>query len=794
MKKTNTRLIFAFLLVLVLAALMAVAAFAATPGTGYCVNSENKQTNIKWTMEENGVLTFEIDAAATDKVQTTALYGKDPVTGSTNGWDKCLPTFAEAVKIVIGDGITNVAGFSALPKLQQVELAASVTKLVGATFECSRALQSVYIRGTEPTTGLFDFSNIVSFGGYCCDGVQLMTKVVLNANLAGELPIEVLKGTKLSEIEIPAGVTLIKNNAFMQTHSLKIVTVLGMETTFESDDVFKNNNTYPAIKAKAGSKAAEFAKANGYTFIDLDTGEETKGTKLTTGDSTGGNQGGTSGGTTTPSGNLPEFKHDGATLWGHSSGKYNGGDIINTYWAYYDDTKTLEFVSATTKYNETGALSHVDKEYTNWGEYKDQIEHIIVGDYIVKISGSAFQNYTSLIDVKIGKSVNQIDGNAFTGCTSLTTIWRDGTERIEGRADLRGLQKVNNIISGTNVNEVILPNNTKELSVDLPPSVKTIWNNNLTPELIEYAKTNLFNLQNINNPEEIHEFWIYVDPTLPACGGRSVFSFDEATGTMTIHGAGAIDDIVNYYGGGSKKQPWFSIRQNVKHIVLSDNITTIGKYAFCEFTNLETVQIPAGDIEILNAAFEKCHNLKSIYRAGTEPIEGTADLRNVHALNSWTFAYDWLIANIIVSPQVEKIGSSVFEENINLANIYGTPGSFAETYATENGKTFFDVSANTPQPITCTPPETTAAETETEEPETTLAPDTTAAPDTETETETADTTAAPETMPIFVDEGDASASSSSNMLPIIIAVVAVVVVAAVVVVVIIVAKKKKAAK
>ena len=212
-------------------------------------------------------------------------------------------------------------------------------------------------------------------------------------------------------------------------------------------------------------------------------------------------------------------------------------------------------------------------------------------------------------------------------------------------------------------------------------------------------------------------------------------------------------------------------------------------YAFCEFVNLETVQLPAGDIEILNAAFEKCHNLKSIYRAGTEPIEGTADLRNVHTINSWTLAYDWLIANVIVSPQVSKISSSVFEENVSLANIYGTPGSFAETYAAENGKTFYDIASNVPQPITCTPPESTETIADT-----TLAPETTGDPlDTETETNT-ETGNDFESMPTFVDEGDVSDSSSGSVLPIIIAAVAAVVVIAVVVVIVVVFKKKKATK
>ncbi len=799
MKKTSTRLLITFVLILVFASILAVATFAAIPGTGYCVNMENKQTNIKWTMEENGVLTFEIAPAATDKVQTTALYGMDPMTGTKNSWAKCLPTFGEAVKIVIGDGITEIEGFSAMEKLNQVEIPTSLVRLGYSAFQCSRVIKSIYIRGTEPVDGLYDFSNITSFGQYACDSAEALSKVKLNPNYEGVLEFEQFKNTALTQVEIPAGVTVIKDNAFMKTKKLTIMTFLGMETTFESSNVLKDNKTFPAIKAKAGSKMAEFAKANGFTFIDLDTGEKTVGTKPTTGAPTDGEQGGNQsenqvgpqGGTTTPpTSEITEFDPEGATIWGHSSGEYNGSPIIDTYWAYYQETKTLEFVSATTKYNETGTIKNVDAEYTNWEEYKDEIEHVIVGDNIVKVSGNAFKGYPALIDVRLGSHVSQIDGGAFTGCSSLTTVWWNGTERVEGRVDLRSVTKFNTILGGTSVREVFLPKNVKEISYDMPSSIITIWVYEITPELIAFGEKNLFNIGNVNNPNEFYENWIYVDLTLPSCGGRCRFGFDEATGTLTVYGAGNIDDIVNYYGGGSKKQPWFSIRQNVKHIVISEKITTIGKYAFCEFTNLETVQLPAGDIKILNAAFEKCHNLKSVYIAGTEPIEGTADLRNVHELNSWTFAYDWLIANIIVSPQVEKIGTSVFEENIsiNLAGVYGTPGSYAEQYAADNGKAFYDIASNIPQPITCTPPETTVADTETEAPKTTKAPETTVTPET---TVVPETTVTPETMPIFVD-ADEDSESSVSVLPII-AVIVVVVVAAVIVVIVVISKKKKAA-
>ncbi len=293
------------------------------------------------------------------------------------------------------------------------------------------------------------------------------------------------------------------------------------------------------------------------------------------------------------------------------------------------------------------------------------------------------------------------------------------------------------------------------------------------------------------------------DPTLPTCGPSSAFGFDEATGTLTVYGLGKISDIVNYYGGGSKHQPWFSIRDNVKHIIISDGITSIGKYAFCQFTNLETVQIPASDnFEILSGAFEKCSKLKSVYLSGTDPIEGTVDIRNVHTINPWTFAYDFLIANVIISPKVEKIGTSVFEENItaNLANVYGTPGSYAESYAAENGLTFNDISASAPQPITCTPPEPTVLETDTDAPDTTVleteagAPETTVAPEPDAE-QPEESVDAPETSGLNDSQqgskdDDASTDGNSDILPIII-IAALVVVAAVVVAIIVAAKKKK---
>ncbi|MBR3966816.1 MAG: leucine-rich repeat protein [Clostridia bacterium] len=714
-----------FTFCLILSVIFTLSSFALNVGSGYMKGTDGKETNIKWTMASDGLLTFEIDTSATDKVQSTIIPRRDPNDGSIGAWDKCLPTFEGATKVIVGDGITELNGLIFLKNLKQVEIPTSLVTMGAAAFETCIALESIYIRGTEPVIGTFDLSKITKFGDFVFDGCRSASKLILSPDLSGAIPIEFIKGaSKITELEIPEGVTKLNNKSLSALSGLKTLVVLGIDTEIASDEVFSGASTYPAIKAKANSKAAEFAKANGYTFIDIDSGETTKGTKPLTGESTG-----TSSGTTTPGSSTPEaptsgkFDPEGATLWGHSTRPYNGGLIVDTWWAYYDDTKTLEFVSNTTAYNETGVIGDVDSEYTNWHEYKDVIEHIIVGDNIHKISGGAFQGYSALKDVRIGKTLNQIDPTVFTDCTSLTTIWRNNGERIEGRANLKGIIKIQDAYKNTAFSEIVLSREINELTVALSPSIKTIYAQEITDSLIEYAKANLYNLQSAVDPNILYEYWVYVDPALPSCGGRSVFSFDEATGTLTVQGGGKIDDIVNYYGGGSKNQPWFDIKHSVKHIIIDDKITSIGKYAFCEFSNLETVQIPNSEsFEILNATFEKCHKLKSIYRSGNEPIEGTIDIRNVSELHPWTFAYDWLIANIIVSPNISKIGSSTFEENItvNLKGVYGTPGSFAETYAKDNSLDFYDISTNTPEPITCNPPEITSEKDETTSPETNL--------------------------------------------------------------------------
>ena len=475
----------------------------------------------------------------------------------------------------------------------------------------------------------------------------------------------------------------------------------------------------------------------------------------------------------------------GATAYGSMKSTYT-----DNWWVYFQDTKTLYFYAKKNSgYNEVGILGHCE-DGAGWSAYKEEIEHVVIGPAIHKLNAQFALGMTNLKDIEMTSNITQAAGT-FEDNFNLTTIFLTGMEKVEGQAVLASAKtnfKLN--LSGTGIKSVNMGSSAWAFIGNIVPGPKTstLIFDAPSDAHIAYCQENYLNLKD-SSDKSYGEWYVEVPEGLPFCGDTAVFDFDEATGTLYILGKGTVSDVANYWGGGSKNQHWFSIRDNIKHVVVGDYITAIGKYSFTECKNLETVQLPAKEgFVILNAAFEDCHNLKSVYIKGNQPIEGTADLSLINEFESYMFADCFLIANAVINENVKKIGVSVFDNCVNLQNIYGVPGSYAEEYATKNEFTFFDKAANTPQPIKCEPPAETTEPIETTD---TVAPETTDTVAPETTTPVEPDTTAPETQPVGGD--DQNEEKPNSILPIIIIVAAVVVVAIVVVVVII-AKKKKAPK
>ena len=115
--------------------------------------------------------------------------------------------------------------------------------------------------------------------------------------------------------------------------------------------------------------------------------------------------------------------------------------------------------------------------------------------------------------------------------------------------------------------------------------------------------------------------------TCGANGDNLRWTFDGSTGTLTISGTGAMAD---YHSSANDYPSYESYGLEIKKVVIESGVTTIGDYAFYNYTNLESVTIPNGLTSIGEGAFYKCSELysfiipESVTNIGAYAFHGTA--------------------------------------------------------------------------------------------------------------------------------------------------------------------------
>ena len=78
------------------------------------------------------------------------------------------------------------------------------------------------------------------------------------------------------------------------------------------------------------------------------------------------------------------------------------------------------------------------------------------------------------------------------------------------------------------------------------------------------------------------------------CGGEGdgsnlIWSFDEATGVLTIAGSGDMRDFDDF----ADKAPWSAYGGQITSVLLPQGLTSIGDRAFSACSSLTSVEIPA---------------------------------------------------------------------------------------------------------------------------------------------------------------------------------------------------------
>ncbi len=144
----------------------------------------------------------------------------------------------------------------------------------------------------------------------------------------------------------------------------------------------------------------------------------------------------------------------------------------------------------------------------------------------------------------------------------------------------------------------------------------------------------------------------------------------------------------------------FKAKNTLESVTLPDGVTSIGQYSFMNCTKLESISLPYGLKTIGYGAFNGCTKLTSlklpntVTTLGTNSFKGCTSLKSVSLPNSMTAIGNSVFANctslesVIIPSSIKTINANAFSGCTSLTTIYGTAGSYAQTFANANGYTF----------------------------------------------------------------------------------------------------------
>lgn len=157
------------------------------------------------------------------------------------------------------------------------------------------------------------------------------------------------------------------------------------------------------------------------------------------------------------------------------------------------------------------------------------------------------------------------------------------------------------------------------------------------------------------------------------------YVIDTETGKMTVSGSGSV--LFNFSQAGGEGVPYRSI---VKELVVEEGITEIANWAFADFEELESVQLPNSLTKICQSAFIRCVKLTKVnIPQGVKIIDASAfhSCSALSAINfpeglteigSATFYGDEELKEIFIPSTIIHLGANAFK-NSGVSKIVAYP-------------------------------------------------------------------------------------------------------------------------
>ena len=545
-----------------------------------------------------------------------------------------------ATDIVIPEGVKEIKqyAFYNCEDITSVTIPNSVTSIGDNAFQYCTGLKSVTIPNSVTSIGYNAFNSCNGLTAVHISDLAAWCNIDFNHNHSNPLYYAhnlYLNGEKVTNIEIPNGVTSISDNAFYDCDGLTSITI-------------------PNSVTSIGDNA--FYDCDGLTSVTIPNSVTRIGVEA--------------------------FSY---TPW--YSSQPNGiiyiGNILYKYKGTMPKGTTIKVKEGTTKIA-GGAFSRCEG-----------LESIEIPNSVTTIGEEAFYGCTGLTSITIPNSVTTIGNYAFSNCTGLTSITIPNSVTTIGSYVFKycsGLTNVtipNRVTSIGNytfqycsgLTDVTIPNSVTSIgyyafqyckgltSVTIPNSVTSIggsafedcynlkniyinslidWCNidfgNAYSNPLNYAGNLYLNGEKVTDiviPEGVEEIKQYAFyrckaftnmPTGVTKIGKHAFDYTSWYESQP-DGVIYIDDVLYTYKGTMPSETTikvkegtteifteaFASRSQLASIELPESVTSIGDGAFFDCSRLTSITIPSNVTSIGKNAFQYCSNIKNIYAMGKTP-------------------------------------------------------------------------------------------------------------------------------------------------------------------------------
>ena len=280
-----------------------------------------------------------------------------------------------------------------------------------------------------------------------------------------------------------------------------------------------------------------------------------------------------------------------------------------------------------------GAMADCGVGKTPWADYADTVTSVVIKDGVTAIGRNAFNGFTRLESVNLPASLLTVGEYAFYGCSAMKSVIIPATVRVIGAYAFRK--------SGLTALVLRNPEAWAIEGVETPDNMK------LHGVAAAYVTREYY-----ANEWYVAEYTENKGIVAGGLCGKDIVWTVSADGTLIISGSGSMGDF------NTDTAPWAAYIPSVFNIVIEGEITSVGRFAFAEAGNLQTVTLPETVTEIGAYAFYGAEKLERMtVPAAVKSIGRMAFAKcNLSAVyfgnaNGWSAGGAVILASDLMNPE-----------------------------------------------------------------------------------------------------------------------------------------------